>query len=138
MPGRYTISKLARAASVPASTVRYYDRVGLMEPEERSLGNYRLYSEGSLRRLRFIRAAQGIGFTLDDVKLLLGGPDARAPSCKAVQHLIEQRLKDIDSRLSDLRHVQQVLRLTLRKCRRTEQPGCCHLLATLREKVMAI
>ena len=132
MPARYTISQLARAADVPVSTLRYYERVALLEPEDRSLGNYRLYTAESLRRLRFIRAAQAIGFTLDDVKLLLGTQDRSMPSCHEVQLLIEQRLADIDNRLSDLRRVEKVLRAALQKCRRTQQQGCCHVLETLR------
>jgi MerR family mercuric resistance operon transcriptional regulator len=132
MPARYTISQLARAADVPASTLRYYERVALLEPEDRSQGNYRLYTAESLRRLRFIRAAQAIGFTLGDVKLLLGTQDGSTPSCHEVQHLVEQRLEDIDRRLSDLRHVQKVLRAALQKCWKTERQGCCHVLETLR------
>ena len=132
MPARYTISQLGRAAGVSASTLRYYERVALLEPEERSQGNYRLYTAASLRRLRFIRAAQAIGFTLDDVKLLLGIQDRSVPSCHEVQRLVEQRLEDIDKRLSDLRHVQTVLRAALQKCRKTGRQGRCHVLETLR------
>ena len=132
MPKRYTISQFARAADVPTSTVRYYERVGLLEAEDRSHGNYRLYTGDSLRRLRFIRAAQAIGFTLDDVKLLLSNQEGSVLSCPEVQHLIEERLDDIDKRLNDLRHVQKVLRIALQKCRKTEQKGCCHVLETLR------
>jgi len=65
---QYTIGALARAAEVPTTTVRYYERTGLLPPEGRSGGNYRSYSVRSLERLRFIRAAQANGFTLDDVK----------------------------------------------------------------------
>src|SRR5260370_38558201 len=99
MPVRYTICRLARAAAVPTSTVRYYERVGLLEPEDRSQGNYRLYTGESLRQLRFIRAAQAIGFTLDDVKLLLGSQDETTPPCHDVQHPIEKRLGEVHKRL---------------------------------------
>jgi DNA-binding transcriptional MerR regulator len=57
METAYTISQLAHAASVPTSTVRYYERIGLLQPEARSAGNYRLYGPEALARLRFIRAA---------------------------------------------------------------------------------
>ena len=57
MSKQYTISQLAQAADIPTTTVRYYERVGLVEPEDRSVGNYRLYSEESLRKLKFIPAA---------------------------------------------------------------------------------
>ncbi|MFN4261606.1 MAG: heavy metal-responsive transcriptional regulator [Gemmataceae bacterium] len=133
MSKQYTISQLAHAANIPTTTVRYYERVGLVEPEDRSAGNYRLYSEESLRKLKFIRAAQAIGFTLDDVKALLSTPSNTAASCRDVQSLIENRLAEVDQRLKDLRHVQRVLRASLEKCKDTEQADCCHVIETLRE-----
>jgi len=133
MGGRFTISQLARAAGVPTTTIRYYERIGLMQPENRSAANYRLYSEESLRRLKFIRAAQAIGFTLDDVKALLSIPDSSAASCRQVQSLIEDRLAEVAQRLKDLRHVQQVLRSALERCRKTERADSCHVIETLRE-----
>lgn len=133
MGSRFTISQVANAAGLPISTVRYYERVGLVEPEDRSAGNYRLYSEESLRRLKFIRAAQAIGFTLDDVKALLSTPGHTASSCREVQSLIEDRLAEVGSRLEDLRHVQRVLKSSLEKCRETERADCCHVIETLRE-----
>ncbi|MGE0610688.1 MAG: MerR family transcriptional regulator, partial [Pirellulales bacterium] len=99
MNGRYTISQLAHAADIPTTTVRYYERAGLVGPEERSAGNYRLYSDVSLRKVKFIRAAQAIGFTLDDVKALLAAPESSAASCQRVQPLIEARLADVARRL---------------------------------------
>lgn len=133
MSGRYTISQLAHAADVPTTTVRYYERVGLVQPEDRSVGNYRLYSDESLQKLKFIRTAQAIGFTLDDVKALLSTPDSSAASCRHVQSLIEERLAEVSQRLKDLRHVQQVLKSALAKCRETERVNCCHVIETLRE-----
>jgi MerR family mercuric resistance operon transcriptional regulator len=131
MPQRYTIGQLARAAEVPTSTVRFYERAGLLAPIDRSEGNYRLYTDASLRRLRFIRAAQATGFTLEDVKTLLGSREGNPPSCDEVQALIQQRLAEIDKRLRELRHVQQVLKVSLQKCKRIAQRGCCHVLETL-------
>lgn len=133
MGKKYTISQLAKAADVPSTTVRYYERVGLMEPEARSAGNYRLYGEESLRKLKFIRAAQAIGFALDDVKALLDVPDRGAGSCQVVRPLIEERLAEVARRLKDLRHVQKVLTEALRRCRESERSGCCQVLASLRE-----
>lgn len=133
MSGRYTISRLAHAARVPTTTVRYYERAGLVQPEDRSVGNYRLYSDESLQKLNFIRTAQAIGFTLDDVKALLSAPDSSAASCQQVQSLIEERLAEVAQRLKDLRHVQQVLKSALAKCRETERVNGCHVIQTLRE-----
>jgi MerR family mercuric resistance operon transcriptional regulator len=71
MATEYTIGELAKAADVATSTLRYYERRGLVEPDNRSSGNYRLYDPETLERVRFIRAAQATGFTLDDVAMLL-------------------------------------------------------------------
>jgi len=134
MGREYTIRQLAKVAGVPVTTLRYYERVRLLEPEDRSAGNYRLYTEESLRRLRFIRTAQAIGFTLEDVKTLLGMRDGKTPPCADVQVLIRQRLAQIDGRLKDLRHVQRVLKLSLQKCIETQQAGCCHVMETLKSQ----
>ena len=133
MGRQFTISQVAKAAELPTTTVRYYERVGLVEPEDRSAGNYRLYSEESLRKLKFIRAAQGIGFTLDDVKALLATPSNSAASCREVQSLLEERLAEVGRRLKDFRHVQRVLKSSLEKCKETERADCCHVIETLRE-----
>jgi DNA-binding transcriptional MerR regulator len=135
MGRQYTITQLARAASVPATTLRYYERAGLVLPKGRSQGNYRLYTDESLHRLWFIRAAQAVGFTLDDVRTLLGLQSGNEPSCREVQALIEDRLSDIDKRLNDLKRVQRVLSASLRKCRQNARARCCHVIATLQRSV---
>lgn len=134
MSKQYTISQLAQSVGVPTTTLRYYERIGLLEPEDRSQGNYRLYSDESLRRLKFIRAAQAIGFTLEDVKTLLDCGDETKPTCEAVQTLIEERLAEIEHRLKDLRHVQRVLKTALAKCQESERDGQCYVIETLRSK----
>jgi DNA-binding transcriptional MerR regulator len=114
-----TIGQLAQAGGVPSSTVRYYERIGLIEPESRSMGNYRLYGAAAIEQLRFIRSAQAIGFGLDDISTLLGGA-----ACKDVQSLIDRRLADIAERLRDLRHVQRVLTSCLAACRGARNKEC--------------
>ncbi len=121
-----TIGALARRAGVATSTVRYYERAGLLRPGSRSAGNYRLYSADALRRLRFIRAAQATGFTLDDITQLL-----RPTSCRRVQQLIRDRLGAVEARMKELRHVRQVLRLSLEQCLQHEASGRCEVVAEL-------
>jgi MerR family mercuric resistance operon transcriptional regulator len=122
---------LAREARIPATTVRYYERIKLLLPDDRSHGNYRLYDVSSLRRLRFIRAAQAIGFTLEDVKALLGNGAGRSSTCREVRDLLEDRLADIEVQLRDLRHVRQVLRKSLQTCKKGDQTGRCHVVEAL-------
>lgn len=137
MGQRYTISQLARAAGVPTTTLRHYERIGLLRPEDRSSGNYRLYGQASLHKLKFIRAAQAIGFTLHDIKALLSTPGSTASTCREVQSLIEDRLAEVERRLRDLRHVQRVLRASLQKCKNTEKADRCHVVDALQEMSMA-
>lgn len=126
-----TISQLAKSAGVPTSTVRYYERAGLLRPTSRSGGNYRLYDDDALDRLRFIRAAQATGFTLDDVAALLEQDLDTPDSCAQVRNLIERRLADVEQRMADLRLVEQVLTLALAKCRETDLDGPCQILDQL-------
>ncbi len=132
MSKQYTISELASAADIPTTTLRYYERIGMVCPENRSYGNYRLYSDQSLKKVNFIRAAQAIGFTLDDIKVLLTPPDCQSASCLDVQNLIETRLAEVAMRLKDLRRVQKVLKQALETCHDPKQADCCHVLETLR------
>jgi DNA-binding transcriptional MerR regulator len=123
METAYTIGQLARAASVPTSTLRYYERIGLLQPVARTAGNYRLYDEKALERVHFIRAAQATGFTLEDITALLQLQDATPDVCQDVQTLIEERLGDLEKRMADLRHVQRVLKATLKRCQETQWQG---------------
>jgi DNA-binding transcriptional MerR regulator len=127
----YTIGQLARAAGVPTSTVRYYERVGLLQPAGRTAGNYRLYDEGAFEQLRFIRAAQATGFVLEDIIYLLNFRPDDPAVCHDVQVLIEERLADLEKRMADLRHVERVLRATLQRCRKTEWQGRCQVIERL-------
>ena len=126
MATKLTIGELAKAAEVPTSTVRYYERAGILRPSGRSAGNYRVYSATELERLRFIRAAKATGFTLDDIRALL-----RPAACGKVQSLIERRLSDVSERMRELRHVQKVLRASLSECREHEETGRCRVVDEL-------
>ncbi len=121
-----TIGELAGQAGVPVSTVRYYERKRLLRPSARSASNYRLYSKEDLEHLRFIRAAQATGFTLDDVTKLL-----RPAPCGRVQGVIEERLEQVTERMKELRHVQRVLRASLAACQAHEATGRCRVVDDL-------
>jgi MerR family mercuric resistance operon transcriptional regulator len=123
---KLTIGQLARAAGVPPSTIRYYERSGLLRQPPRSTSNYRLYRVEDVYRVRFIRAAQVTGFILDDVDELL-----RPSSCRNVQRRIESRLEDVSARMKELRHVQRVLKASLATCHEHEPTGRCGVIDAL-------
>lgn len=126
-----TIGELARAAAVPTSTVRYYERAGLVEPAGRTEGNYRFYGRDSVERLRFIRSSQELGFTLDDIAILLGLRSDDESTCGEVQTLMEQRLVDIEKRLADMKRVRTALKSHLSLCRTAQTEGRCEVIDEL-------
>lgn len=132
MEPRYTIGQLARSARIATSAVRYYERRKLLPPAGRTEGNYRYYGPAALERLRFLRAAQAIGFTLKDISTLLDFSEGKTSPCKEVQALLETRLRDIRTRLDQMREVETVLASLLRMCRRNEQTGRCHVMDRLK------
>lgn len=101
-----TIGQLARAASVPASTIRFYERRRLLLPTERSSGNYRLYDAREVDRLRFIRRAQALGFTLADISLLLRVSAGQVLKRRELDQVATVKLHELDARIADLERVR--------------------------------
>lgn len=126
-----TIGELAREAGIPVSTVRYYERTGLLRPAERTESNYRLYGTEEADRLRFIRAAQATGFTLADIQALLQHKDGVIPPCRDVRLLIQSRLAQVRDRMSELRHIQKVLGAYLDDCSGVEADEPCPVIDKL-------
>ncbi len=128
----YTIGRLAQAAGVPVSTLRYYERAGLLRPEGRTSSNYRWYSPRSLQRVRFIRRAREMGFRLQDVRRLLA-LECDSPAARfQVRRLLDRRLRAIEEQLRRLRETQRALRQALARCRRGR--GGCAVLQMLQEE----
>ncbi len=134
---RYTIGQLARAAGVPVTTLRYYERSGLLTPEYRTAGNYRAYTPAALERLRFIRAAQATGFSLGDIEQMLGLTDSDEPPCKEILALLQNRLDDVRQRLRELRRVERALADSLQTCCKNSPDWCeqVHRLKASKKKV---
>ncbi len=125
METTYTIGRLAEAAAVPVSTVRYYEHRGLLEPDRRTHARYRIYTAEGLKRLRFIKSAQSSGFTLKDIRLLLDLRDGAADPCGEVRAVVANRLAHVGTQLRELRRVERVLRETLAWCDEPRARGCC-------------
>lgn len=131
--GLLTIGQAAKAAGVAATTLRYYEREGLLRPSTRTHASYRLYDAVAVERLRFIRAAQAVGFTLDDIRLLLELDGDDASVCQSeVQRLLERRLADVKQKMKDLKRVQAVMGRALDRCRRSQ--GECPVLNNIRPR----
>lgn len=130
----FTIGELAKEVGIPTSTIRYYERFGLLSPDGRTASNYRIYGELALDRVRFIRAAQSTGFSLTDVVELLALRDGTNAPCKSVQSLIENRLTDITKRMEDLIRTEAVLKSCLKICRKSQRKSACKVLDGLKSR----
>jgi DNA-binding transcriptional MerR regulator len=126
-----TIGQLASAAHVPTSTVRFYERRGLLKPDARTQSNYRCYSERTAQRLKFIRAAQATGFSLKDIREMLALTYSEEPPCEEVAALIQRRLEDVKQRLRELKRIDRTLSLALKSCCRGE-PDWCNAIERLK------
>lgn len=133
MKGGLTIGELAKSVGVPTTTVRFYEREGLLIPDARSPRGYRLYGRESVERLRFIRSAAAAGFTLGDIQALLDFQDGATPPCREVQSLIQTRLAHVSEQVEHLRHVQDVLTKWLGVCKKAERTGRCRVIDGLRQ-----
>lgn len=111
-----SIGKLAAAAGVGVDTVRFYERTGLLKKPARTPSGYRKYAAGDAARLRFVRRAKALGFSLEEVAELLRLNDGGGRRV-AVRSLAEQRLAQIEQRMVELRRMRKTLRHLLQECR---------------------
>jgi DNA-binding transcriptional MerR regulator len=120
--------EVARAANVPRTTVRFYERAGLLPAAKRSASNYRLFDAETVVIVRFVKRAQELGFSLDELSAFLAASRARVPSTEAVAAFASQKLDDIDRKVSDLRRMRRAIETRLRQGPPT---GPCPILASL-------
>ena len=130
-PKGATIGGLAVAAGVNVETVRFYQRKGLMHEPTRSHGSIRRYGESDLARLRFIRSAQRLGFSLDEVGELLKLEDGTR--CDEARTLAERKLVDVRRKLFDLQYIETALTQLIDHCVASRGKVACPMIASLQE-----
>ena len=127
--GAMTIGQLSIAAGVHVETVRYYQRRGLLPEPPRPAGGIRRYGAGALNRLRFIRRAQAMGFSLAEIAGLLTVRGQHA--CERTRQLTEEKLADVRQRLAELKHLERDLQAMVRDCARVGSGAECPTLEQL-------
>lgn len=110
-----TIGRLARLADVGIDTVRFYERRELLPRPARTAAGYRLYGGDSVDRIRFIRRAKTLGFSLDEIKTLLTLQDSGGKK-SSVRELTRQKLDEVDTRITDLKRIRDVLESLAKRC----------------------
>jgi MerR family mercuric resistance operon transcriptional regulator len=120
---------LARLTGCNLETIRYYETVGLLPPPARTRAGHRSYGTEDVRRLLFIRRARDLGFSLDDVRGLLGLGLGALRSCAEVRERSERHLAEVRARIADLRRIEAVLAETSARCSGQDVPDCAVLEA---------
>lgn len=121
-PESYLVGQLAKAAGVRADTVRFYEKQDLLAKPERTPAGYRIYGEPALRRLRFIRKAQALGFSLEEIKRILKLPGG-ASTCRCVTAMAEASLKETELKLKELERLRAMLESNLEKWKKQAPDG---------------
>lgn len=129
-----TIGKLSKMAGVTNDTVRFYERYGLIDPASRSDSNYRLYHKEDARRLRFIRRAKELGFTLNEIKDLLAlSQDPKATKAD-IKNKTEHKIEDIKRKIQDLARIQSALEQLVETCTGHGSAKDCPILQSLTDE----
>lgn len=112
----YTVGALAKVTDTKAVTIRYYEQVGLLPSAGRLASGYRFYTHEERDRLLFIRRSRALGFSLDDIRELLGFADKRDASCARVDAKIEGQLDQVRMRIRDLQGLEAELERLIACC----------------------
>ena len=124
-----TIGALAKASGVNVETIRYYHRIGLLPVPTRAYGSIRRYTPDSLKRVRFIKRAQRLGFSLEDVARLLALADHA--HCVETRILAEKKLLLVEEKLADLLAIQHTLKTLIASCSEASKEKGCPVIDSL-------
>lgn len=123
------IGTVAATAGVNVETIRFYQRKGLLPAPARAYGQIRRYGDRAVARVKFIKSAQRLGFSLDEIAGLLRLEDGT--HCVEARAMAEQKLEDVRAKLRDLRRMEAVLRRLVADCRASRGTVVCPLIAAL-------
>lgn len=128
-----TIGALAAAAGVGVETVRFYERRGLLPRPPRTPSGYRQYPPDSVERLRFIRRAQGLGFTLEEIGELLELRVDEVAACGAVEAGARSKIRQVEEKMAELQRILDALGRLVAACEAREPTSECPILEALEE-----
>lgn len=127
-----TIGQVAKAANVNVETIRYYQRRGLLPEPVKPLGGHRRYSNEDVTRLKFIKRAQVLGFTLEEIENLLRLEEAIC--CRETHDLVVHKLAVIDDKIADLQKMREALSGLVNQCEAGNQEGDCPIIQSLAQR----
>ena len=124
------IGTVGKRVGLSVDAIRFYERNALLPRPPRSQGGFRQYGENDVETLAFIRRVQGLGFKLSEIRGLLNLRGTRLQPCAPVRRRLEEKLVDVQRKLTDLHKLEHELRLALRSCNRElrRRPAHCPIL----------
>jgi MerR family mercuric resistance operon transcriptional regulator len=125
---KLTIGNLAKQAEVTVETIRYYQRIGLLDEPGKPFSGYRHYPPHAIARIRFIKRAQQASFTLKEIAQLLSLDDDH---CADVRKIAEQKCQQIDAQIKDLMALRNVLDSLVKRCQNDSSAEHCSLIEAL-------
>ena len=125
------IGELAKQTNCPIETIRYYERQGLLRASRRTQGNYRLYHDAHVERLRFIRQCRSLDMALDEIRTLLRFRDDPEKNCAEVNALLDEHIGHVARRVRELRAMEKRLKELRRQCVQTRATKDCAILKEL-------
>jgi len=126
-----TIGKLAKDIGIGAGALRYYERLGLLPPASRTASGYRVYGRDAATRLRFIRRAQALGFSLEEIAELLALSDNPRARARDVKRVTQGKIADLEQRIAALKRMKRGLETLEERCSGHGSSGECPILAAL-------
>ena len=134
MASQFTIGQLAKSGGVHVQTIRYYEKRDLLSPSGRRASGYRVYDKEALKRLRFIKNAQALGFTLREIAELLNLRVSSRAQCGDVQRKAQAKLAGVEAKVRDLRALARALRSLIGVCDAGQPTNRCPILQTLEKE----
>ncbi len=117
------IGTAAEQSGLPAKTIRYYEDIELVRPDRRENG-YRDYSDADVHRLRFLQRSRGLGFTIEECRLLLSLYDDKERASSDVKALAEHKITDIEAKIAELESLKTTLQKLAQSCHGDDRPDC--------------
>lgn len=131
-----TIGQLSKSTGTDPQTIRYYERIGVLEIPERTESNYRDYDPSFVRKLNFISRAKSIGFTLNDIKILMDMSNGKLKNCDEVRIFAQSRAGKVREQILHLQAIEQTLMQLIAQCSANETISDCPILESLTEVKM--
>jgi len=131
-----TVSELSKAAQATSDAIRHYARIGLLVPSRDPLNDYKLFSNNDIKKVKFIRGAKGLGFTLKDIQIIFDHSNEGTSPCPVVRDIIQQRIDQNRSKLAELNMLQQRMDDALLKWKsmpdgEPDGEAICHLIESI-------